>query len=129
LQCFFEFDFGIPNKVFFRVVFFNTTMDPIDVSITIEDIDDDQLVHVGGDVYRLIAPLIIPATSRVRVSDVVVDPDLPIKIQSQFRTEGWVADTGGPILGMNIFATSNPEGDPVPYAVGDSFMKIEWWSS
>jgi hypothetical protein len=128
LSCFFEFDFGIPNKVFFRIVFNNTTLDPIETSVTIDDIADADIFHVAGDVYRLVSSLNLPSTGRQSIAAVVVDPDLPVTIEAQFRTEGWVADTGGPILGMNIFACANPESAPVPYSEGDAFMTIEWWS-
>lgn len=127
-QCFFEFDFGIPETVKFRVAFFNTTLTPVETIIHISDIADPQITHVAGDVYRLVAPLVTPITNRILISAVASDPLLPITIQAQYITAGWVADTGGPILGMNVYAISNVEGDPIPYAEGDAFMKIEWWS-
>jgi hypothetical protein len=129
LQSWFDFDFGIPNFLKFRVVFDNTTLDPIEVQIEIDGIADDQIFLAGGDRYRTVSPMVIPITSRQRISDIVVNPLLPIGIEAQFITAGWVADTGGPILGMNIFAEANIDADPDPYTEGDAFIKIEWWSS
>lgn len=128
LKTWFDMDFGIPHFLKFRLVFFNTTLDPIEVQIELEGESDDQIVAVGSDRYRTVGPLVIPITSRRTVASVVDDPDLPIGIEAQFITAGWVADTGGPILGMNIFPEANDEADPLPYADGDAFIKIEWWS-
>lgn len=129
LASWFDFDFGIPNVLKFRVVFFNTTLDPIETQIAINDIGDTDIFYVGtGNRYRTTSSLKIPLTERKRIIDVVVDPNQPIRIQSQFITAGWAADTGGPILGMNIFATADVDSTPDPYHEGDAFFKIEWWS-
>lgn len=129
MMSWFDFDFFIPNFVRFWIELENTTLDPFEVELEIDAIDDPDIFFVSGSRYRTTAPLVIPTIGRMSIASVVVDPDQPIVIKAYHITEGFLVDTGGPVLGGNSFAAPAEDGVIEPYTEGDSFIKIEWWDS
>lgn len=113
VKSYFGSSFGIPHGVGLRINFLNSTLSPLAVSDSSHLIAEGRALSVTQD--------------RVRVLDVVDDPDNPIQIQAEFKPNGWDEDEGL-ILGMNVFAFANPTNVPgPPYVTGDSFITIEWW--